>query len=166
MSSEGRKTPDSPDDVRGILRELGAETPPDEREFAAKLHRRLVAAGAPPAAPWLGRLGEGARELWRELAGDRPQRRSLLTGAVLGALVTALAFTLLSGSRDTPEAAVEPAPAPQVEAWGVVPAPRTPPRPGAGEHKSHTAGDRRPTRDRLGSDPDQSSERPHTHEKR
>jgi hypothetical protein len=167
MSSEGRNPPDSPDDVRGILRELGTEAPPHEREFAAKLHRRLVAAGAPPAATGLRRLIEGARDAWRELLGDRPQRRSLLAGAVLGALVTALAFTLLSGSRDTPEAVVVPPPAPQVEAWGVVPAPRAVPRPGTAEHKSHTAGDRRPMRDRLGTELGPgSSERPHTHEKR
>jgi hypothetical protein len=168
MSSEGRNPPESlesPDHVRGLLRELRAETPAGEREFAARLHRRLVAAGAPPTASWVGRLAEGAREVWQELVGDHPQRRSLLTGAVLGALVTAVVFTLLSGSRATSEALVEPAPAQRSDAWGV-PSSRPVLRPSMTEHKSHTAGDRRLTRDRMGTDMGAGAERPHTHEKR
>lgn len=133
------------DDVREVLRQLGEEPPAGQQEFSAGLHRRLVAAGAPPAG-WLGRLGAVWQDLWR----DRPQPRTLLTGAVLGALVTAIALTLLAGPREQQEAAAVPAPArsngdcaENVAATPVVPA-------GTTEHHGHALGDRRPTRDRMG----------------
>jgi hypothetical protein len=138
-------TPPSIDDVRGALRALGQEAPPAEREFAARLHRRLVAAGAPPAVTWFGRLVESVREPWRELR----QQRALVTGAMLGALVTATAFTLLAGPHRERAADLGP-----TAARGVAPVPRYLDRPNLhAERKApHTVGDRRSLRDRMGAD--------------
>jgi hypothetical protein len=141
------KLPSSPDDVRGVLRELRDDPLANEREFTAQLHRRLVAAGAPPSASWLGRLADAARELWHDLRGDRAQKRSLVTGALVGALVTAVVFSWLSASRPTREAVREAASDEQTV--GVAEPPRPVLRP---DRKSHTAGDRRLTRDRMGVD--------------
>jgi hypothetical protein len=134
MTSDGLKSLSLPEEVREILEELKNEAPPDEREFSARLHRRLVAAGPPPPPGWLERLSA----LWR----DAPQRRSLVTGAVLGALATATAFLMLSGHplRDSVGPEDDTA---DVDAPGLDPA----------EHKALRAvGDRRITRDRLGDD--------------
>jgi hypothetical protein len=68
--------------VRRALRALRSDAPP-EQPFGARLHRRLVAAGRPPAASWLGRW----REAW--------ERRAALRGALAGALGTAAVFGLL-----------------------------------------------------------------------
>jgi hypothetical protein len=159
MSANGHKPqgklPTLPDDVRGLLRELGDEKLPDEREFTARLHRRLVAAGAPPSATWLGRLTDGARELWHDLRGDRLGNRTLLTGAVLGALVTAVAFTWLAAGRGDTEALRDRGPGPAAIGAGQ-------PSLHPAEHKNHTAGDRRLTRDRSGADIGaERPERPH-----
>ena len=146
MSADSpRSSPPSADDVRGALRALGQEAPAAEREFAARLHRRLVAAGAPPAVTCVERLVEGLREPWRELR----QQRALVTGAVLGALVTATAFTLLAGPR--------PQPAVDVGATvlrGFAPGPRYLDRPNLNPERKapHTVGDRRSLRDRMGAD--------------
>ncbi|HEX4405076.1 MAG TPA: hypothetical protein VH560_09630 [Polyangia bacterium] len=123
------------------------DAPVDEREFAAQLHRRLVAAGPPPST-WLERL----REFARAAGHDSPQQRSLLTGAILGALATATTFLLLSNSHplhetgaarpgvETSSAQVKMKGEPSATVSGV-------------DHKGHRAvGDRRPTRDRLGLD--------------
>jgi hypothetical protein len=135
---------------------------PDDREFGARLHRRLVATGAPEGTTWLGRLAEGARELWLDLRGDRPQKRVLLTGAVLGALVTAVTFTMLAAPRGTHEAVREPAPQVQPTAVREPAAPVL--RQVSPERKGHTLGDRRLTRDRMGTDIGaERPERPHSH---
>jgi hypothetical protein len=141
MSSRPPKAPGaplSPEEVRGTLRELGAQPLEDEREFGAELHRRLAAAGEPPAFGWLAWLREA-------VVGARP----MLTGAVLGALVTATAFLLLGGrgpTRDV-ETTVErsasaPTPAPIEE--------RPTQRPMGG--RGRTYGDRHVTRDRMTDD--------------
>jgi hypothetical protein len=131
------------------LRSIDGDTPPNEREFAAQLHRRLVAAGPPPST-WLERL----RDFARAVGHDSPQQRSLLTGAILGALATATTFLLLSnshplhetGERGSVRSGVATSSAqiqgddPSAAAGGV-------------DHKGQRAvGDRRPTRDRLGFD--------------
>ena len=88
MSSRSPKAPGAPltpDAVRGALRELGHAELEDDREFGAELHRRLAAAGEPPAFGWFAWL-------WTGIQSARP----MLTGAVLGALVTATAFLLLA----------------------------------------------------------------------
>jgi hypothetical protein len=133
--------------VRTALTALADEAPPDEREFSARLHRRLVAAGAPPTPSWLGRLREIGLELWRTFGHDTPQKRSLLTGAILGALATATAFLLLSGLRGaSPER-------PGDETSSLVDTGDPSGATGGAEHKGqHAVGDRRPTRDRLGED--------------
>jgi hypothetical protein len=131
-----------PEDVREALEALGSETPPHEREFSARLHRRLAAAGTPPAPGWLERLQAGAVDLWRDMTSRRP----LVTGAVLGALATATAFLLMSGAHPLRDA--NPAVGPEDEAAEVD-------NPGVdqAEHKTLRAvGDRRITRDRLGED--------------
>jgi hypothetical protein len=145
MSAGSPKSPPpSPDELRAALRELGEEPPSGERDFAAGLHRRLVAAGAPRPA-WRARVACLWQDLWR----DRPQRRSLLTGAVLGALVTAVVLTLLSpGARDRQEADGQDPSAPEACAPDVVATPVVPA--GTTEHHGHAVGDRRPTRDRMG----------------
>jgi hypothetical protein len=159
MSAPPLKSLPSLEDVRDVLEALGSEAPPDEREFAARLHRRLVASGAPPPPSWLEGWLEGWREAWlgwldrlaatgADLWHDTSQKRSLLTGAVLGALVMATVFMLLSGGRPLREA--NPAASANnsddtadVDGRGAGPA----------ERKSQRAvGDRRPTRDRLGED--------------
>jgi hypothetical protein len=129
------------------LHSIDGDAPPNEREFAAQLHRRLVAAGPPPST-WLERLCEFARAVGH----DSPQQRSLLTGAILGALATATTFLLLSNSHPLHETGsarpgVETSSA-QVQGRG------DDPSTAAGvEHKGQRAvGDRRPTRDRLGLD--------------
>ena len=42
MSSDSQRSL-LPEDVRNALAAMGNEAPPDEREFAARLHRRLAA---------------------------------------------------------------------------------------------------------------------------
>jgi hypothetical protein len=156
------KDPNSPDDVRGALADLRDDPLPDDREFGARLHRRLVAAGPPPGATWLGRLAEGARDLWQDLRGDRPQKRALLTGAVLGALVTSIAFTWFAGPRAPTQEALREA-SPELQPVRV--SEPSPPvlRPASPERKSHTLGDRRLTRDRMGTDIGaERPERPHS----
>jgi hypothetical protein len=146
MSSDSSKSPAFSGDLRDVLDELGNETPADEREFSSRLHCRLVAAGPPPAPGWLERLGAGGVELWQEIGRDARQKRSLLTGAVLGALAMATAFLLLSGGRPLRDG--NPAVSPDDETADV-----DSPSLGPAERKAQRAvGDRRPTRDRLGDD--------------
>jgi hypothetical protein len=164
-----RSAPSAPsvDAIRGALRGLRDEASPDEREFAARLHRNLVAAGAPPSTTWLGRLVDSGRDLWRELGRDRPQKRTLLTGAVLGALVTATALSVLTGARPGHDTVRGPMRA-GGEVWGADEAGPPVLRPGAApEHKTpRTAGDHRPTRDRMGADIGaERPERPRVHDK-
>jgi hypothetical protein len=159
MSAPPFKSVPSLEDVRDVLEALGSEAPPDEREFAARLHRRLVASGAPPPPSWLDGLLEGCREGWlgwldrlhatgADLWHDTSQKRSLLTGAVLGALAMATAFMLLSSGRPVRDGNAAASPnngddTADVDSAGAGPA----------ERKSQRAvGDRRPTRDRLGED--------------
>jgi hypothetical protein len=138
----------APADLRGALRALGEEAPPGEREFAARLHRRLAEAGAPPERTWLDGVlspfGEGLRAPWHEM-----QRRTLLTGALLGALVTAAAFLLVASARppSRDDSRV-------VSVHASAPVMRYLDRPNLrAERKSpHTLGDRRSARDRLGAD--------------
>jgi hypothetical protein len=145
MSIESPKLPASAEDLHLALRARQADTLPAEREFLAQLHRRLVAAGAPPAPAWFAWVREVCQETW----GGRP----VLLGALLGSLVTGTLFTLLAGTHPGREA--NPAAAlPRAErrsdpsTLGVR---ATPPVAPAliPEHKSpHTVGDRRPVRDR------------------
>jgi hypothetical protein len=146
MSSRSPKAPGaplSPDEVRGALRELVHQAQPDEREFGAELHRRLAAAGEPPTLGWFAWLRDG-------FASARP----MLTGAVLGALVTATAFLLLGArgpARDTNETVDE-----SVERRASAPPPalieeRPAPRP-AMMGRGRTMGDRHVTRDRMTDD--------------
>jgi hypothetical protein len=143
MSSEPHDKPPpsaplAPDDVRGALRALREDVPRGEQEFGSELHRRLVAAGTPPSHPsWLGWLRDAFAPI-----------RPLLTGAVLGALVTATAFMLLGPGRpardaDTSVGREEPPAVPSVQ--------RPLPRP-AGGRPGRTFGDHHPVRDRLGDD--------------
>jgi hypothetical protein len=128
------------------LNEIDGGTLPNEREFSAQLHRRLVAAGPPPAT-WLEHL----RDFARALGHDSPQQRSLLTGAILGALATATTFLLLSNSHPLHETG-SARPAVETSALGVED-PNGPSGASAGEHKGQRAvGDHRSTRDRLGLD--------------
>jgi hypothetical protein len=133
--------------VREALRAIEGDEPPNEHAFSAQLHRRLVAAGPPPST-WFERL----RDFARAVGHDSPQQRSLLTGAILGALATATTFLLLSNSHplhetgaarsrvETTSSAQTQIDDPSAAAAGV-------------EHKGQRAvGDRRPTRDRLGLD--------------
>jgi hypothetical protein len=126
------------------LKEIDGETLPNEREFSAQLHRRLVAAGPPPST-WLEHL----RDFTRALGHDSPQQRSLLTGAILGALATATTFLLLSNGHPLHETGSARA-AVETSTLGV----DGPNGPSAGvEHKGqHAVGDHRSTRDRLGLD--------------
>jgi hypothetical protein len=142
MSSDTQKCLPLP--VRDTLTDLGKDAPPDAHEFSARLHRRLVSAGAPPVPGWLDR----ARELWRTLGHDTPQKRSLLTGAILGALATATTFLLLSGGH--PLRGAGPA-RPGDETSSLDGAPSALPG-GVDRHGQHAVGDHRPTRDRLGED--------------
>ncbi len=135
--------------VREALETLEGDTPPNEREFSAQLHRRLVAAGPPPST-WLERL----RDFARAVGHDSPQQRSLLTGAILGALATATTFLLLSNSHPlhgtgAARSGVETTSRAQIQMQMDDSSAAT-----AGvEHKGQRAvGDRRPTRDRLGLD--------------
>ncbi len=156
MSSDTQKSLSLslPEDVRDALAALGNETPPDEREFAARLHRRLAAAGAPPASDWLERLQTRGAELWQEAV----QRRSLVTGAVLGALATATAFLLLSGGRPlhgSPTAGPDDETAEVESAGGDL----------AERGSQRAVGDRHITRDRLGEDIGaERAERPRAHD--
>jgi hypothetical protein len=131
-----------PQEVRDVLDELSHEAPPDEREFSARLHRNLAAAGAPPAPGWLERLQGWASDLWQ----DASQKRTLATGAVIGALATATAFLLLSGGHPFHDGGPTVSPdddTAEVDAPGL----------DRSEHKALRAvGDRRITRDRLGDD--------------
>jgi hypothetical protein len=146
MSSDSSKSPAFSEDLRDALDALGNETPPEEREFSARLHRRLVASGPPPAPGWLERLGAGGAELWQDLGRDARQKRSLLTGAVLGALAMATTFLLLSSGRPLRDG--NPTASPDDETADV-----DSPSLGPAERKAQRAvGDRRPTRDRLGED--------------
>jgi hypothetical protein len=146
MSSDSQKSLPLPEELRDELEALGQEAPPDEREFSARLHRRLAAAGPPPAPSWLERVQAVAGDLFQELA----QKRGLYTGAVLGALATATAFLLLSGGRPLRDGA--PSLSPEEEAAEVETA-GSRARLEPGERKALRAvGDRRPTRDRLGED--------------
>jgi len=146
MSSDPNKSLHLPEDLRNVLGTLGHETPPDEREFAARLHRRLVAAGPPRAPGWLERLGTSGAALWQDHGSDARQKRTLLTGAVMGALATATAFLVLAGGRPARDG--NPATGPDDETADV-----DSPSVGPAERKAQRAvGDRRPTRDRLGQD--------------
>jgi hypothetical protein len=152
MSTDPSKSPPLSEDLRGALDALGREAPPDEREFSARLHRRLVAAGPPPALGWLERAAAAGVELLQELARDARQKRSLLTGAVIGALATATTFLLLSGGRPLHDGT--PAASPDDETADVD-GPNGPNGPTLGptDRKAQRAvGDRRLTRDRLGDD--------------
>jgi len=134
-----------PADLRGALRALGEEAPPDEREFAARLHRRLAEAGAPPAPTWLNRLGEGLRAPWHDV-----QRRAMLTGALVGALVTATAFLLVASARSPTRD--DDARVVSVHASAPVMRYLDHPNLRAERKLPHTLGDRRSARDRLGAD--------------
>jgi hypothetical protein len=144
-----------------VLRELAHEAArpqPDDREFGAELHRRLAAAGEPPAFGWLARLREAVT-----------RARPVLTGAVVGALVTATAFMLLGARppRDAETTVDRSASAPEViEAAPTQvtghPASRPP-----GGRAVRTMGDRHVTRDRLGDDIGaERPERSHSRERR
>jgi hypothetical protein len=138
MSSDpNNRLPLSPDDVRGALRALRDDAPSGEQEFGAELHRRLVAAGTPPDPSWFGRLRDAFAPI-----------RPLLTGAVLGALVTATAFMLLGAARPArdPGTSVDREGAPAVQSVD-----RPVLRP-TGTRSTRTLGDHHPTRDRLGDD--------------
>jgi hypothetical protein len=151
MKFDTQRSLQLPAEVRDALDDLAKETPPDEREFSARLHRRLAAAGAPPAPGWLERLQAWASDLWQQ---DASPRRTLATGAVLGALATATAFLLLSGGHPFHDGG--PAVGPDDDTAEVDTA-------GPAEHKALRAvGDRRITRDRLGEDfGAERPERPH-----
>lgn len=145
MTFDTQRSLQLPKEVRDALDDLGDEAPPEEREFSARLHRRLAAAGAPPTPGWVERLQGWAVDVWR----DASQKRTLAMGAVLGALATATAFLLLSGGhpfRDGGPAAGPDDDTAEADA------------PGANvndesEHKTLRAvGDRHITRDRLGED--------------
>ncbi len=151
MSAQPPKHPLSEDEVRRTLHGLGrvqgqGDDQADEaRGFDAELHRRLVAAGAPPALTWLGRLREA-------FTTSRP----VLTGAVLGALVTATVFLLLGSNRGGRDAHTTVGREP---ATGTIERPLLRP---ASTKSVHTLGDRRVTRDRLGEDIGaERPERPH-----
>lgn len=157
MSSRPPKAsgaPLSPDEVRGALRELGRRaeaaeaTELDEREFGAELHRRLAAAGEPPAYGWLARLQESVA-----------RARPMLTGAVLGALVTATAFLLLGArgpardTNETVESIDRSASAPPPALIEERPAPRSAPSMSPSMMgRGRTMGDRHVTRDRMTDD--------------
>jgi hypothetical protein len=147
MKSDTQRSLQLPEDLRDALDDLRKETPPDEREFSARLHRRLAAAGAPPAPGWWERLQAWGGDLWQ----DASQKRTLVTGAVLGALATATTFLLLSGGHPFRDGNPTMSPdddTAEVDGPGVDPT----------EHKALRAvGDRRITRDRLG---DVGAERP------
>jgi hypothetical protein len=146
MSANDQTASDSPpaaaDDVRRA-RASCVTTRCPASESSPPACTACGAAGAPPSTTWLGRVAESARDLAR-LRGDRPQKRSLFTGAVLR-LVTASPH-LLAGPAGR-EALREPAP--RRRPWA---SPRRPARAEAldREHKGHTAGDRHLTRDRMG----------------
>ena len=135
------------------LRSIEGDTPPNEREFSAQLHRRLVAAGPPPST-WLEHL----RDFARAVGHDSPQQRSLLTGAILGALATATTFLLLSNSHPLHETGaarsrVETTSSAQGQMQMQLQMDDPSAAAAGGEHKGQRAvGDRRPTRDRLGLD--------------
>jgi hypothetical protein len=147
MSSRPPKAPGaplSPDEVRGALRELGhrpLQTEADEREFGAELHRRLAAAGEPPTFGWFARLWEGVA-----------RARPMLTGALLGALVTATAFLLLGArgpARDVETTVDRSASAPPPALIEERPTPRPSP---SMMGRGRTMGDRHVTRDRMTDD--------------
>ncbi len=142
MSSDTQKSLPLPEDVRDALAALGSEAPPDEREFSARLHRRLAEAGAPPAPGWLERAQGIGADLWQEAL----QKRSLVTGAVLGALATATAFLLLSGGHPLHDGGPTVSPDDEtadVDGPGITPSDRK---------QQRAVGDRHLTRDRLGED--------------
>ena len=142
MKFDTQRSLQLPQEVRDVLDELRHEAPPDEREFSARLHRNLAAAGAPPAPGWFERMRGWASDLWQ----DASQKRTLATGAVLGALATATAFLMLSGGH--PFSAAGPTVSPDDDTAEV-----DAPRIDRSEHKALRAvGDRRITRDRLGDD--------------
>jgi hypothetical protein len=142
MSSDTQKSLPLPEDLRDALIALGSETPPDEREFSARLHRRLAAAGPPPVPGTLERAWATAVDFCHDLL----HRRSLLTGAVLGALATATLFMILTGGHPLRDAT--PTTGPEDETADV-----DAPGLDTSEHKALRAvGDRRITRDRLGED--------------
>jgi hypothetical protein len=165
MSSDSPKSPNSQrslltDEVREALAAARSEELPDEREFAARLHRRLAAAGPPPAPGWLERLSASVVDLWQGVA----PKRSLVTGALLGALATAAAFLILQGRpwRDGP-----PAAAPDDETADVGSAIEGSVVAPVGRKAQRAVGDRRLTRDRLEQDigaerPERSHVRPET----
>jgi hypothetical protein len=152
MTFDTQRSLQLPKEVRDALDDLRQETPPDEREFSARLHRRLVAAGPPPAPNWFERLQGWASDLWQ----DTSQKRTLVTGAVLGALATATAFLLLSTGHPLHDGG--PAVSPDDDT-----AEADTPGLDRSEHKALRAvGDRRITRDRLGEDfGAERPERPH-----
>jgi len=155
MSSDSNKTPPLPEDLRVLFDALGREAPPDEREFAARLHRRLVAAGPPPVPGWLERLGASVGELAQEIGRDLRQKRSILTGAVIGALATATAFLLLSGGhplRDTTPAANPLNETAETAEPGDVDTTNGSNRGPSERAAQRAVGDRHLTRDRLGDD--------------
>jgi hypothetical protein len=156
MTDDSPKPPASPEGVRHALRVLQADILPAEREFAARLHRRLVAAGPPPAAAWFARV----RELWQETWGGRP----VLMGAMLGSLVTGAVFTLLTGTQAGRE--VHPT-ATRTRAEERVRQAAPPVAPTIPDHKApRTVGDRRLVRDRpaeeVGAERAERAERPRT----
>jgi hypothetical protein len=132
------------------LKEIDGDTLPDEREFSARLHRRLVAAGPPPST-----LVERLRDFARAVGHDSPQQRSLVTGAILGALATATTFLLLSNSHPLHETGSARPGLDTSNAQGQVQG-DDPSATSAGLERKGQAqravGDRRPSRDRLGLD--------------
>jgi hypothetical protein len=140
--------------VRDALAAISGEAPPEEREFSARLHRRLVAANAPRSPGWRARVREAGAELWRALGSDTPQKRSFVTGAIgvlFGALATATAFLLLSGAHPFHGAAPSRLRMDD-ETSSLGPSEGKSAAPGADRKGQRAAGDRRPSRDRLGED--------------
>jgi hypothetical protein len=99
-------TPNDEDDEMG-LRELRVD-PPGGQAFQAALHRRLVAAGPPPAQSFTARLREAFA------------RRPALVWPTVGVLCGVLAFTALR-RLDGPGPVVRTEPAPVVPSGEVAP---------------------------------------------
>lgn len=102
-------TPADEEEMLRALRDLRVD-PPGADQFQAGLHRRLAAAGPPPAPSWLARLREGMG------------RRPALLWPAAGVLCGVLAFVVLGRLQRRP---LDHGPAP-VAAGEVTPSYRVP----------------------------------------